>query len=209
LNSNKEIVLVGYSGHGFVVAEAAICSGLNLKFYCEKKAPSLNPFELSFIGFEGDNNFTGWDNDYEFILGIGDNNLREKTGQLILQKNKNIVSVIHPDARVSKNINMGVGVFIARNGSVNPLAEIKDFAILNTGCIVEHECKIGKAAHIAPGAVLAGNVSIGNRTFVGANSVIKQGIVIGDDVIIGAGSVVLRDVPNNSKIAGNPAKTIK
>jgi acetyltransferase EpsM len=32
--------------------------------------------------------------------------------------------------------------------------------ILNTGCIIEHECVLGDAVHIGPGAVLAGNVKL-------------------------------------------------
>jgi acetyltransferase EpsM len=37
--------------------------------------------------------------------------------------------------------------------------------IINTSCIIEHECFLGDTVHIAPGAVLAGNVTIGERTF--------------------------------------------
>ena len=40
------------------------------------------------------------------------------------------------------------------------------------------------------------------------NSVIKEGIKIGSNVIIGAGSVVIRDINDNSKVVGNPAKEI-
>ena len=50
---------------------------------------------------------------------------------------------------------------------------------------------------------------IGDNVSVGANSVIIGGIHIGNNVIIGAGSVVIRDVPDNSVVAGNPAKIIK
>lgn len=44
---------------------------------------------------------------------------------------------------------------------------------------------------------------------IGANSTILPGLVIGEGAMVGAGSVVLRDVPNNSIVAGNPAKIIK
>lgn len=51
-------------------------------------------------------------------------------------------------------------------------------------------------------------VSIGNKTFVGAGSIILPGVTIGKNVIIGAGSIVTKDIPDNSIVAGNPAKII-
>jgi len=206
---HREIVLAGYSGHGFVVAEAAISMGYKLSFYTERYPVDINPFGLAYAGFEGDENFLGWQRAFQFILGIGNNRIRQQVAQRIIEKGSIVINVIHPDASVGSKVLLGKGVFIARHVSVNPLAEIGDFTILNTSSVIEHECKIGQAAHIAPGAVLAGNVEIGNRAFIGANSVVKQGVKIGDDSIIGAGSVVLSDIPAGSVFVGNPAKRIK
>ncbi len=206
---DKEKVIIGYSGHGFVVGDAAIKNGLNLTHYADKKQSLINPFNLNYLGFEGDEKFVGWEKDYEYILGIGDNNLRKKIGDLIVSKGQKIINVIDKSANLSKIARIGNGIFISKNVSVNILSEISDYVILNTGCIIEHECKIGKASHIAPGAVLAGNVSIGENTFIGANSVIKQGVVIGNNVTVGAGAVVIRDIDDHKILVGNPAKEIR
>lgn len=53
-----------------------------------------------------------------------------------------------------------------------------------------------------------GLVNIGNNVFIGVNAVILPNVTIGDDVVVGAGSIVTRDIPNNSVVAGNPAKII-
>jgi len=50
---------------------------------------------------------------------------------------------------------------------------------------------------------------IGKRCFIGARSIILPGIRIGDEVVVAAGSVVTKDVPDNTLVAGNPAKAIK
>jgi sugar O-acyltransferase (sialic acid O-acetyltransferase NeuD family) len=205
---NREVVLVGYSGHGFVVADAAIASNMNLKYYTDKKQSSKNSFDLSYLGFEGDLGYKFWDKEYDYILGIGDNLLRRKTSDLLISKGVDLLNVIHSSASISAKVQFGIGNFISRNVSVNALVEIGDICILNTGCIIEHECIIGNGVHIAPGAVLAGNVEIGDNTFVGANSVIKQGVRIGANVIIGAGSVILKNIADNRKIVGNPGKEI-
>lgn len=53
-----------------------------------------------------------------------------------------------------------------------------------------------------------GTVNIGNNVFIGASSTILPGVNIGNNVVIGAGSVVSKDVPDNSVMAGNPARFI-
>jgi acetyltransferase EpsM len=204
----KAIAIIGYSGHAFVVAEILIEQGFKLDFYIDKKEITHNPYGLKYLGCETDNDFQGWELDVSYALGIGNNLLREKTAQIVIDKNKALQKVISNYSSISKMAQIGNGVVISRGALVNALAQVEDYVILNTGCIIEHECIIKRAAHIGPGAVLAGNVSVGWRTFVGANTVIKQGIKIGDDVVIGAGSVVINDIPNNTKIVGNPTRMI-
>ncbi|PWH86404.1 acetyltransferase [Brumimicrobium oceani] len=203
----KKTILAGYSGHGFVVAEAALLSDVKIDGYLEPNEVFPNYFDLEYLGFETDPNFD-WSENNNFILGIGDNQIRHKLGSLISSKEKVILNIIHPSASVTEMLKIGVGNFIARNASINPLAEISDFCIINTGAIVEHECKIKDAVHIGPGAVLAGNVEIGENNFIGANSVVKQGVKVGKNVIIGAGSVIIKNVEDNSKIVGNPGRKI-
>lgn len=53
-----------------------------------------------------------------------------------------------------------------------------------------------------------GRVNIGDNVFIGAESVILPGVTIGDNVIIGANSTVVHDIPDNSVVAGSPAKII-
>lgn len=53
------------------------------------------------------------------------------------------------------------------------------------------------------------SVEIGDDVFIGANSTILKGVKIGARTIIGTGSVVsLKEIPEDSIVAGNPAKLI-
>ena len=207
MSANKSI-LIGYSGHGYVVAEAALEVGIDIMGYSDKDALPKDPFNLQYLGFEKSEDFIGWQLEASFILGIGDNGIRQKIADLVESRGKVLLTVISKSASVSGTAKIGRGVFINRNASVNALAEIGDNVILNTGCIIEHECALGNAVHIAPGAVLAGNVKVGERSFIGANAVIKQGVTIGKDVIIGAGSAIIHDIPDGKKVVGNPGKYI-
>ena len=44
---------------------------------------------------------------------------------------------------------------------------------------------------------------------IGSNATILCGISIGENALIGAGSVVTKDVPDNTIVAGNPARIFK
>lgn len=204
----KPVVLFGYSGHAFVVAEAAILCGMKLKGYADAQATTRNPFELDYLGDEKDPAFLYWNSEYNFLVGIGDNKLRGKIAQTIRNKGQKCVTLLHPHSSVSAYVEIGEGTFIGRNSAINPFCVIGKDVIVNTSASLDHECVIGDGSHIAPGAVLAGNVTIGTNSFVGANAVIKQGVVIGDNVLIGAGSVVIRDIESNQIFVGNPARNI-
>lgn len=83
------------------------------------------------------------------------------------------------------------------------------------GMIMHHETKIGKNCIILHGCTFGGRgnkkgaPNIGDNCLIGAHSIIIGPVKIGNNSIVGAGSVVINDVPDNSVVAGNPAKFIK
>jgi sugar O-acyltransferase (sialic acid O-acetyltransferase NeuD family) len=201
------MILIGYSGHAFVVYGIVTAAGKKVTGYCDNEEKNYNPFVLQYFGKEnGDTALAAFKKE-GFFIAIGDNAVREKIFSTLSGKNLFPVNVIHPSAVIDiAAIIAANGVMIAANATINPLAKIGTGAICNTGCIIEHECVVGHFAHIAPGAVLCGNVKVGNNSFVGANAVVKQGIVIGNNVMIGAGAVVLKNVPDNTTVIGVPAQ---
>lgn len=52
-------------------------------------------------------------------------------------------------------------------------------------------------------------VVLKRNCWIGAGAVILPGVTVGENFIVGAGSVVTKDVPDNTVVAGNPAKFIK
>ncbi|MFD3000875.1 acetyltransferase [Pontibacter toksunensis] len=206
----KKIALFGYSGHAYVVADAIKLSGYETVGYFERAEAHANPYSITYLGYEQDEQtlLPLRTEGIPGIVGVGENNIRQKVMYFLKRQGVNCTSVIHPSGIVSGVATIGEGTFVAAGAKVNPLAKVGAGVILNTGCIVEHECSIGDFAHIAPGAVLAGSVSVGEGSFVGANAVVKQGVRIGSKVVVGAGAVVLKDIPDNQTWVGNPAKEI-
>jgi sugar O-acyltransferase (sialic acid O-acetyltransferase NeuD family) len=206
----SNVILVGYSGHAFVVANTLILNNYVIAGYFEKNEKEKNPFSIKYLGSEESlalielhalpGNF--------YALGLGNNATRKKIDFLLSPFQWKALSIKHPNAIVSVDTKLSDGTFVAAGAIINALVEIGRACIINTGAIIEHECFLNNYVHVAPGAVLAGNVKIGESSFIGANATIKQGLTIGSNVIVGAGSVVLKDIPDSEIWAGNPAKRI-
>lgn len=147
-----------------------------------------------------------------FIIGVGstgNSRPRQRLYETALAAGLLPVRVQHPTAIVSTGASLGDGVQLLAGSIVNIGTTIGINAIINTGAIVEHDCRVGSHAHIAPGATVCGGVTIGDGAHVGAGATIKQGIVIGRQAVVGAGSVVINDVPENTVVAGVPARVLK
>lgn len=51
-------------------------------------------------------------------------------------------------------------------------------------------------------------IVVGNSVYIGNRVIILPGVTIGNNVVIGAGAIVTKNVPDNSVVAGIPARVI-
>lgn len=200
----EDAVIIGYSGHAFVVIDAILSQKSTIRGYCEREEKSLNPYNLHYLGNDEEHLIAN----QNWFIGIGSNEIRRKLYHKYQSIGK-LMTVTHSTSVIGLHCEIDEGTLLSANAVINPLSKIGKCCIINTGTIVEHECRVGDFSHIAPGAVLAGNVTVGNSVFIGANSVVKQGVHIGNQAIIGAGTVVLNDVPENTTVVGNPGRILK
>ena len=71
------------------------------------------------------------------------------------------------------------------------------------------EVKIGENSIIAGQVGIAGSSIIGNNVKIGGQAGISGHLNIGNNVEIGGGSGVIKDIPDNKKVMGYPAKNIR
>lgn len=143
------------------------------------------------------------------VNGVGilpKSGVREKITQYFLELGYRFERVIDNSALVSEFVELGEGVQIFANATVQTGAKVGDFSVVNTGAVVEHDCLIGAHNHVAPNATLCGQVTTGHRCYIGANATVLQSLALGDTVIVGAGAIVTK--PLSPKSICYPARSI-
>jgi sugar O-acyltransferase (sialic acid O-acetyltransferase NeuD family) len=143
------------------------------------------------------------------LIAIGDNATRNMYAQTVRAHGLRLVNAVHPKSNVADTATLGTNVVIAAGALVCAHCRIADSVILNTGCIVDHESLVGRAAHICPGARLAGRVNVEDFAFVGIGATVIQCLTIGRAAVVGAGAVVLQDVEPFTTVVGVPARIVR
>ena len=74
---------------------------------------------------------------------------------------------------------------------------------------IAHNVRIGENSIIAGQVGIAGSSIIGNNVKIGGQAGISGHLKIGNNVEIAGGSGVIKDIPDNAKVMGYPAKNIR
>jgi sugar O-acyltransferase (sialic acid O-acetyltransferase NeuD family) len=145
----------------------------------------------------------------EFILAIGNPHLRESLALKIESFGGEHVSLCDRKSSISQfDTYLGKGVIILEDVIIEPSVNVGHGTLINLRSLITHDSTIGNYCELSPGTIVLGAAQIGSNTFIGASSVILPKVKIGSNCIIGAGSIVNKDIPNNSKYAGVPARSI-
>ena len=108
---------------------------------------------------------------------------------------------------IEDNCEIGCGSTIDRGSMSNTI--IGKNTYLDNQIHIAHNVKIGENSIIAGQVGIAGSSVIGNNVKIGGQAGISGHLKIGNNVEIAGGSGVIKDIPDNSKVMGYPAKNIR
>lgn len=145
----------------------------------------------------------------EYIVAVGEPELREKLYTRIVEKKLKIASVIGMEYELSDTSMVCEGSIIQQAAIVTVNTVVGKNCLVNKGVIIGHDVHIGENTVISPNATVGGFTVIGRNSYIGSGATVRDRIKIGDGCIIGMGSVVTRDVRDNEVVVGNPAKFIR
>lgn len=197
----KQLVIIGASGHGKVVADIAEKCGYKNIFFLDDNDTKDSCNGYCIVGKTRE--FVDFDCD--FFVAIGNSKIRKKIQCQLKNADKSIVTLIHPNAIISEDVKIGIGTVVMAGAVINPSTKIGEGCIINTCASIDHDNSIGDYVHISVGAHTAGNVNIGNNTWLGIGAIISNNLSICEDSTIGAGAVVVKNIIDKGIYKGVPA----
>ncbi len=122
-------------------------------------------------------------------------------------KNKNIRYPHIGMVIIEDNVEIGCNNTIDRGSLSNTIIGKNTF--IDNQVHIAHNVNIGSNCIITGQVGFAGSTTIGNRVSIGGQAGISGHLKIGNNVQIGGGSGVVKNIPDNSKVMGYPAKDIR
>jgi len=200
------IAILGASGHGKVVADIAELNGYKKISFFDDAWPEKSQLDSWTITGNSIQLIERLSEFSACIVAIGNNVIRIQKLNELHRYNATIISLIHPNAVVSRYADVASGTVIMANAVVNPAVQIGQGCIVNTAATIDHDCIIADGVHVSPGVHLAGNIKIGEYSWLGIGCSVKQGLTIGCHVVIGVGAAVVTNIDDGCVAVGVPAK---
>lgn len=138
------------------------------------------------------------------------NEVRAYLGKIIGEEVDESTTVFPPfHTNFGQHIQLGRNVFINHGCSFLDLGgiTIEDEVMIGPRVNItseNHPVEPAKRKTLVPGAVV-----IKRNAWIGGAASIMPGITIGENSVVAAGAVVTKDVPDNTVVAGVPAKVVK
>lgn len=200
-----DLIIIGASGHGKVVAEIAELTGQYNHIYFMDDFSDKKTFH-GYKNLGSAKRIVQHKDKADFFVAIGDNTVRKNKLGALIKEGYSISTIIHPNAIISNTAHIGKGTVVMAGVIVNASSKIGIGCIINTKSSIDHDCILKDYTHVSPGTTIAGNVSIGEGCWIGAGGTISNNLTITDGTIVGAGALVIRNISKNGVYIGVPTK---
>lgn len=202
---SKQLVIIGASGHGKVIADIGEKNGYTEILFLDDNKAVTACGKYSVVGASCDAiRYSSSD----FIVGIGKADIRKRIQEGLIAKGLHIATLVHPNSVIAPDVSLGVGTVVMAGAIINPGSKVGNGCIINTGATVDHDNVLEDYVHVSVGSHLAGTVSIGTNTWIGVGAIVSNNVSICENCMVGAGAVVVKDITEPDTYIGTPARKI-
>jgi sugar O-acyltransferase (sialic acid O-acetyltransferase NeuD family) len=196
------------SSYIYECAEIALRAGLRIDGYIHNQHTDNYPRDLNPLYLLDQINECG--RDIPVIIPLITPGFRKLLETEVLGHGFNSFSdLVHPSAIIAasvkwkKGFNVNAGVVVGANTIAGK------HVLVNRSVSIGHDVQIEDYVTFGPGCVIGGLSRICEGAFIGINATVLPKVTVGSNSVVGGGAVVTRNVPDNTIVAGNPARIIK
>ncbi|MCD6064239.1 MAG: pglD [Flavipsychrobacter sp.] len=149
---------------------------------------------------------------YSMFVAVGYHNLNEVRAAKIKEaeaKGYEIISYVHPQSSVPKDLVYGKNCFIMNNVCIHPRVKLGDDVFVWSGAMIGHHSTIGDHCWFTSAANISGNVTIGNNCFFAVNATVAHSVTIGNEAFIGANVLLTKNLEDGKVVIAESDKAIK
>lgn len=191
LTPKTKLLIIGAGGHGQSVVEAAELSGQFEVVGFVDDALAVGALVLGYPVLGSAVDLTAYVSVCDQVLvAVGNNALRARLVDRLVQAGLSLATVVHPQAMVSPRAQVGAGSAVMAGAIVGTEAQLGLGSIVNCGAVVDHHARVEDFGHLGVGACMAGGAVLGDKAWMQAGSAIGYGVVVDACAVLSPGAAL-------------------
>lgn len=204
----KDIIIVGAGGCGREVANWIEDINekeetWNILGFIDDNVNALDGFPPKYKVIDSISNHVPGDAYY--AIGIANPPVKKKIAEMLESKGAEFASIIHPSTRIYTEFPLGRGLITYPNAKISTGCKIGNFVNIQS-TIIGHDVLIEDYVTVSSSCGVTGGTKLREACFLADHVAISVGMEIGKHAYVGIGSVVIRDVKEDTRVFGNPAR---
>jgi sugar O-acyltransferase (sialic acid O-acetyltransferase NeuD family) len=148
------------------------------------------------------------DANVKLVLAASNAEDRRELFDAVKDRKPELISLVHPLARVSAHARLERGNLLFAGVIVPPNVIVGECNYFGAHVSIGVDTEIGDFGTFHDGVRIGNECHIGDDVFIGHGAIILPGVHVGTGAIIAAGSVVMQHVADETSVFGNPAKAV-
>jgi len=144
----------------------------------------------------------------QLVMAVGSPTGKAQVAERLKAAGAVFATLIHPTAWVSASARIEAGAVIGLYAHVSADAKVGELVLVGAYAGVGHDATAGAGSSLSGYVDLMGGVKSGVGCMFGSGSHILPRVSIGDRCTIGAGAVVVRNVPSDTTVYAQPARSL-